>query len=248
MRDQNKIIKLENDLTYSEAIEQVMLNNGYFAPLKLLYKEIWKFKDKSKIIGKTPDFTIQERVQRDPRFTRIGLGVYALTNYLSMLPKEIVPSTRLAKKEKRHASIQGMLIEIGNIKNYDTYTNDKKWLFQNKPLGNLATLKMVPLFTYETIIKYSVNFIDVIWFNERGFPDKIFEVEESTNFRDAFVKFMELQDFITSFCCVSTEGRRNKYEKEIDKVAFRPISKRVRFLTYEQVENDYQNILKKNYI
>ena len=25
-----------------------MLNNGYFAPLKLLYKEIWNYKDKSK--------------------------------------------------------------------------------------------------------------------------------------------------------------------------------------------------------
>ena len=68
-----------------------MLNNGYFAPLKLLYKEIWNYKDKSKIIGKTPDYTIQERVQRDKRFTRIGLGVYALTDYLNKLPKQIEP-------------------------------------------------------------------------------------------------------------------------------------------------------------
>jgi hypothetical protein len=29
--------------------------------------------------GLTPDNSIQERVQRDDRFTRIGLGVYALT-------------------------------------------------------------------------------------------------------------------------------------------------------------------------
>ena len=72
----------DGDLTYSEAIEKVMLNNGFFAPLKLLYKEIWNYKDKSKIIGKTPDFTIQERVQRDPRFTRIAKGVYALTEFL----------------------------------------------------------------------------------------------------------------------------------------------------------------------
>lgn len=49
-------------MTYSEAIEQVMLKNGYFAPLKLIYKEIWNYKDKSEIVGKTPDMTIQERV------------------------------------------------------------------------------------------------------------------------------------------------------------------------------------------
>ena len=52
-------------MTYSEAIEQVMLHNGYFAPLKLIYREIWNYKDKTEITGKTPDMTIQERVQRD---------------------------------------------------------------------------------------------------------------------------------------------------------------------------------------
>lgn len=78
----------DGDLTYSEAIEQVMRHNGYFAPLKLLYKEIWNYKDKSKIIGKTPDFTIQERVQRDARFTRIAKGVYALTEFLEDVEKK----------------------------------------------------------------------------------------------------------------------------------------------------------------
>lgn len=238
----------DTEITYSDAIEQVMLNNGYFAPLKLIYSEIWRYKDKAKVKGKTPDCTIQAIVQRDQRYTKIGLGVYALTGHLAKLPKETVPVTKSAQKEKRHASMQGMLIEIGNTKNYDTYTNDKKWLFQNKPLGNLTTLKMVPLFTYETIIKRSVSFADVIWFNERGFPEKIFEVEESTDFRDAFVKFMELQDFIASFYCISSQDKKGKFEREIEKTAFKPISKRISFRTYEQVENDYQNILRKNFI
>lgn len=78
----------DGELTYSEAIEQVMLRNGFFAPLKLLYKEIWDFKDKSKIVGKTPDYTIQERVQRDPRFARIAKGVYALTDFLESIEKQ----------------------------------------------------------------------------------------------------------------------------------------------------------------
>ena len=170
---------------------------AYFAPLKLLYKEIWNYKDKSKIIGKTPDYTIQERVQRDKRFTRIGLGVYALTDYLNKLPKQIEPKNETENRNMKHAAMQGMLLEIGNIKPEveDTYTNDKKWIFQNKTLGSLATLDMVPAFTYERIIKESASFADVIWFNDRGFPHKIFEIEHSTDFRDAFIKFMELQDF-----------------------------------------------------
>ena len=89
----------DGDLTYSEAIEQVMRNNGYFAPLKLLYKEIWNYKDKSKIIGKTPDFTIQERVQRDPRFTRIAKGVYALTEFLEQVEKKDLGFFSIEKNE-----------------------------------------------------------------------------------------------------------------------------------------------------
>lgn len=125
-------------MTYSEAIEQVMLHNGYFAPLKLIYREIWNYKDKNEIKGGTPDNTIQERVQRDKRFTRIGLGVYALTEYLDRLPKVETPKTQKAVQERKHATIQGMLLEIGNHQKdiFDTYTNDKKWIFENKTRRN----------------------------------------------------------------------------------------------------------------
>lgn len=90
----------KKDLTYSEAIEQVMLNNGFYAPLKLLYEQIWNYKDISKIVGKTPDMTIQERVQRDPRFTRIGKGVYALTDFLEKVEKEDLGFFTINEKEE----------------------------------------------------------------------------------------------------------------------------------------------------
>jgi len=90
----------DKDLTYSEAIEQVMLNNDFYAPLKLLYEQIWNYKDKSKIVGKTPDMTIQERVQRDQRFTRIGKGVYALTDFLEKVEKEDLGFFTVNEKEE----------------------------------------------------------------------------------------------------------------------------------------------------
>ncbi len=69
-------------LTYSEAIEKVMLENGGFAPLKLIYKNIKKYRAKT---GKTPDNSIQERVQRDNRFTRIGNGLWGLTEFVKTI-------------------------------------------------------------------------------------------------------------------------------------------------------------------
>ena len=71
---------MHSDITYSEAIEKVMLDNGGFAPLKWIYQNIEKYRRKT---GETPNNTIQERVQRDERFTRIAVGVYALTEFIT---------------------------------------------------------------------------------------------------------------------------------------------------------------------
>ena len=241
---------LKNGLTYLAAIEQIMLHNGYFAPLKIIYKELWKYKDQSKILGKTPFNTVQAIVQRDKKFTKIGIGVYALTEHLNKLPTLTPPKTESEKRERLHAKYQGMLIEIGNNRDEveNTYTNDKKWLFDNKTLGSLITLPEVPHFTYENIINETVRYFDVIWFNKRGFPLKIFEVEHSTNFRDAFVKFMELQDFKTAFYCVASEDRIDKFQKEINKSTFVPLKNRCEFFSYEQIENDYIHAISKTYL
>lgn len=226
---------MNEETTFSEAIEQVMLHNGYYAPLKLIYKEFENYRQFS---GLTPLKTIQERVQRDKRFARIGLGVYALTRYLDKLPQIITPKTTSEKTNQRHSSVQGMIIEIGNMEGFDTFTPDKNKVFANKELGNIATMREFPLFTYEKIIQ-SVKFIDVAWFNERGFPEKIFEVEDSTDFRGSLVKFAELQDFNTSFNLVASAERKTKYDREVSKTAFANIISRCHFVNYSDIEEYY---------
>lgn len=72
----------QDNLTYSEAIEKVILDNGGYAPLKYIYENIGKYRKKT---GLTPDNTIQEKVQRDDRFTRIAKGIYALSDFVNKL-------------------------------------------------------------------------------------------------------------------------------------------------------------------
>lgn len=225
-------------ITFSQAIEQVMLNNGYYAPLKLIYKEFSKYREKT---WKTPDYTIQERVQRDKIFTKIWYWVYALTEFLDKLPKEKEAKTIEEKKERMHSRLQWMLIEIWNMNWYDTYTPDKNWIFWNKEIWKIATLEKIPNFTYENIINSSIRFVDVIWFNERWFPAKLIEVENSTDFRAWFIKMNEIQDFRTDFLFIAPEKRKNKFETERTKVAFKNIKDRCIFKTYEFVENWYNN-------
>jgi len=231
---------MNSELTYSEAIEKVMLDNGYFAPLSLIYREIANYRS---LTGKTPFKTVQERVQRDNRFTRIGVGVYALTNFLDRLEKIEEPKQKEEKIEYQHARIQGMLLEMGELQSYSTYTNDKSKVFDGKKLGLISSLKECPPFTYPEIIQQSVRYFDVIWFNARGFPHKIFEVENSTDFRGAFVKFVEMQDFSARFVVIAPDERKTKFEVERGKRAFESVAKRCEFESYEKVEKSYENLL-----
>ena len=225
-----------HQVTFSQAIEQIILDNGYLASLQHIYKVFPKYRA---LTGKTPLKTIQERVQRDPKFTRIGLGIYALTEYLDKLPTSPKPRSKEQEKEQIHYSIQGMLLEIGNMKGFDTYSPNKNAIFDNKPLTQVMTLSEFPNFTYPNIIQ-SVRFIDVLWFNERGFPKFAFEVEITPQFRSALIKFSELSDFGTTFYLVAKTENQSKYQREISRLIFREIKERCLFKTCEQVKSMYE--------
>ncbi len=225
-------------LTWSEAIEQVMLKHGYFATLKQLHDEGPKLKT---YIGKTPDRTINERVQRDKRFTKIMPGLWALSEYLDKLPDHLNPKVEKSEQEKiaiSHALMQGYLIEIGNMKGYSTFSPDKGGLFLDKKIADIISVQNCPEFTYERILQH-VKYIDVIWFNTREFPSNVIEVEHSTNFRNSFLKFLELQDFATKMTIVAPTERREQFDREIIRTTFETINKRVNFISYNDVEKIY---------
>ncbi|MBA7471712.1 hypothetical protein ES707_07021 [subsurface metagenome] len=229
------------EMTFSQAIEQIILDNGYLASLQHIYKEFPKYRA---LTGKTPLKTIQERVQRDPRFTRIGLGIYALTDYLDKLPTSPKPQNKEQEKEQTHYSIQGMLLEIGNMEGFDTYSPNKNAIFDNKPLLQIMTLSEFPNFTYPNIVQ-SVRFIDVLWFNNRGFPKFTFEVEITPQFRNSLLKFSELSDFYTKFYVIAEAENQAKYHREISRSVFRGIKERCLFKTCDQVRDMYLKSIEK---
>ncbi|GAH75337.1 unnamed protein product, partial [marine sediment metagenome] len=219
----------------------IILDNGYLASLQHIYKEFPKYRA---LTGQTPFKTIQERVQRDPRFTRIGLGIYALTDYLDKLPTSPKPQSKEQEKEQTHYSIQGMLLEIGNMEGFDTYSPNKNAIFDNKPLVQIMTFSEFPNFTYPNIIQ-SVRFIDVLWFNDRGFPKFAFEVEITPQFRNSLLKFSELSDFYTTFYLIAEAENQDKYYREIARSVFGEIKGRCLFKTCDQVRDMYLRSIEK---
>jgi hypothetical protein len=116
----------KDNLTYSDAIEMVMRENGGYAPLKYIYQNIEKYRKKT---GKTPDNTIQERVQRDDRFTRIALGVYGLVEFLENIEEYdlgffTVQKDNIVFKKKKQIEITEKIVKQKIRVGQNSFRND----------------------------------------------------------------------------------------------------------------------------
>jgi hypothetical protein len=232
-----------------EAVAQVMRQNGGYATFRYLDEHALKVEG-STWGTKTPFASIRRIVQTHPWFFRIRPGLWGLKEFENQLPEHILP-TILTDDSKRqqynHSYYQGILLEIGRLENFNTYipSQDKNKPFLGGNLKDLATLNECPNFTFPNIIQ-RVKTIDVMWFNQNGFPKFVYEVEHSTDMLNSLTKFVELVEFQTHFYIVADATRRAEYQQKIQREAFQMIRQRTKFLDYEQVSVLHENIAKKS--
>ncbi|MGQ9706188.1 MAG: hypothetical protein ACUVWP_04190 [bacterium] len=143
-----------------EAVIRVMEENGGYATLSYLYKNVLKVEG---VVWKTktPFASIRRIVQVNKSFFNIKPGLWALEDYKERLPDEIrlMIEDNQQKEEGEgynHSFYQGIVVEIGNIFGYKTYIppqdRNKKFL-PSITLGELISLKKIYRFTYNKIIK-----------------------------------------------------------------------------------------------
>lgn len=227
-----------------EAVIKVMEENGGFSTLKYLNEKV------SKVQGvewktKTPFASIRRIVQDSRFFFKIKPGLWALKSHKDKLPHnllEIIEESKEPEKEQKytHYYYQGILAEIGTLSNYKVYipAQDKNKPYLNKQLKDVTTLETLPSFTYDNIVK-TIKSIDVIWMNERNFPDAVFEVEHSTDFKNSLNKFHELIDFYTRMVIVSDTQRKRQFDSVLDLSVYKNLKDRIEFYDYEYLENYY---------
>lgn len=220
-------------------IEAVEKNGGY-ATLQQLYRLV----DTSAWKTKTPAASIRRIVQEHPDlFFKIKPGLWALkSREQDVLKKLSIRSSDVNADEKfTHAYYQGIVVEIGNKKQYQTYVpaQDKNKKFLETRLCDLTTVQSMPDFTYDTLMKRART-IDVIWFNERKMPCGFYEVEHTTDIRNSLSKFYELQDFRADFSIIADESRRAQFNDIISASMYNPIRDLVRFVSYEKLVKQYE--------
>lgn len=221
-----------------EAVIKVMENNGGYATLGFLNQEVLRIKD-CVWRTKTPFSSIRRIVQDERFFFKIRPGLWALKSHRERLPIDVLPTkdtTEQKLKEFSHTYFQGLLVEIGNLKKFQTYipNQDKNKVYLNKRLSEVTSVRDIYQFTYEHILQ-KARTIDVVWFNVRKMPSMLFEVEHAGDIQNSLLKFVELQDFYTSFHIVSADVREKEFESKLVLDAFRPIRRRVKFISYDNV-------------
>jgi predicted restriction endonuclease len=135
----------KENLTYSEAIEMVMKNNDGFASLKYIYDNFEKYREKT---GKTPDNTIQEKVQRDNRFTRIGFGVYALTKFLENIEEYdlgffTAQENNIIFKKKRQIDVTEKIVKQKIRVGQNRFRSDLLKLLKKCPITQIDEKKLL---------------------------------------------------------------------------------------------------------
>lgn len=224
---------------------------GGIATLGQLNQEVFKIKD-CEWKTKTPFASIRRIVQLNKDIYKIKPGLYGLLSYKKENEaKGIFEETAKNKDSKEisefnHSYYQGLILTVGNLKNYQTYlpNQDKNKLFLNERLGDLSTLDKIPVYSYDNLVKRSST-IDAVWFNERMMPHSFFEVEHSTDIQNSLLKFNDLQDFYSRMLIVADKKRKAEFETKVSYAGLKDIKSRVQFLDYEALTRQYEQIIER---
>lgn len=233
VQEPNSRFPMEKYTQERQVIDALRRQGGY-ATLRRL-NEVLDFSSWKTL---TPEASVRRIVQLSKDIFRIEPGLWALEECRDMVLKKfnIVAGDKSSEERFSHSYYQGLLVEIGNLRDSTTYipAQDRHHRFLDKELGEISSLTELPPFTYENLLRRART-VDVIWFNRRKMPSHFYEVEHTTDIRNSLTKFYELQDFFSDFFIVAGKHREAEFADKIEASIFSPITGRVRFLSYEKV-------------
>lgn len=230
-----------------EAVILAMKQNGGYATFGQLYQTAPKIPG-SKWGTRTPFATIRRIVQARDEFFKIRSGLWALTSEKDkVLHLFSGAKTEAKEREYSHYFFQGLVTEIGNLKGFQTFVpaQDKNKPYAKRKLGDVATLSKFYEFTYADVLRKAQT-IDVAWFNVRKYPNSFFEIEHSTDIYKSLLKFVELQDFRTSFYIVADSQRQTEFDSKLSLNAFVSIKSSVKFWNYDSVLDLHAKVTASN--
>jgi hypothetical protein len=156
---------------------------------------------------------------------------------LLLSPYKIKLEERNTVEESLHSVLQGRLLEIGNIRGFETYCPNKSKKFNEKNLEEISTLQDCPKLQFSD---YSLlRQIDVLWFKNRGnnlIPEYAFEVELSTGVWSGAGRMGTLLDYSNVGLYIISNDKK-KFNQVVN--SFSEHKERYRFVENESVGQLY---------
>lgn len=249
-------MRKSDEIPWEDAILKVVEDRGGVATLEELYQLVPQIRKvpSSLDVNHVIRAYLRRMTKISGKLKRVGLGMYALPavkierSLFEDIQEGKTANEILEKTSDRnlHSYTEGMLIELGNIYGYLTYTADSSGMFNNRKLDTIATVKEFPQFTSSRLLDIAKT-IDVIWFKERAtvtMPKLTFDVEITTDFSKALHRAYQLRDFQTIFYVVAHKGKDKQFKRKLTTDPYSEIRERILFRSYEDVFSLYEAAVK----
>lgn len=137
-----------------------------------------------------------------------------------------------------HSDLQAKLILIGSYLNYRTYVafpdKGKKSIYGI--LGELCSEKQIPEGSIPALSIDTMKYVDVIWFDEEGYPTHAFEVEHTTDITKGLLRLYQVHKLRIKMFVIADNEEHKKFEREVLKDPFRKIKDEFVFKNYEELD------------
>lgn len=143
-----------------------------------------------------------------------------------------------------HSDIQAKLILIGSYLNYRTYTPDRSKQSIYGILGDLCSERDVPEGSIPALSVETVRFVDVIWFDEEGYPTHAFEVEHTTDITKGLLRLYQIHKLRIKMFVIADEVSKEKFQKEVQKNPFSKIKQDFIFKNYQELDEFFESVKK----
>jgi hypothetical protein len=141
-----------------------------------------------------------------------------------------------------HYDLQAKLVLIGNYLGYRTFVpvpdKGKNTFFGS--LGDLCSEDSLPEGSIPGLSLDTVKFVDVIWFDDEGYPTHAFEVEHTTDITKGLLRLYQLHKLRIKMFIISEEDNKRKFKREVSKSPFSAIKKEFIFKNYDELDEFFQ--------
>jgi hypothetical protein len=139
-----------------------------------------------------------------------------------------------------HPEATLLLLKIGRLLGYDTYSPDRSQEAYGEKLGDYCTLKHVPTRFLGELVPI-IREIDVIWFKD-DVPKLAFEVEHTTRFGAGFQRLFQLNPLAVKLFIVSSQKDYPLFEKFIETDPYYRHRSAFHFRNYKQLEEFFRAV------